>query len=109
MGQNSNGQLGDGTYSTNAPYGTNRPEQILAWAPLAGYNHLSSQLLAGGDMRLSFVGLPGTNYALDRSFSLRPTNWVPQVTNPAGANGGLVLTNTPNKTTNNFWRLRSVP
>jgi alpha-tubulin suppressor-like RCC1 family protein len=30
MGYNKLGQLGDGTYSTNAPYGTNRPEQIVA-------------------------------------------------------------------------------
>jgi hypothetical protein len=58
---------------------------------------------------LSFVGLVGTDYALDRSFSLSPANWVPQVTNPAGAGGVLVLTNTPNPATNNFWRVRSVP
>ena len=60
-------------------------------------------------MQLSFVGIAGTNYALDRSFSLSPANWVPQATNPAGAGGVLVFTNTPNPTTNNFWRIRSVP
>jgi len=58
---------------------------------------------------LSFVGIAGANYALDRSFSLIPANWVSLVTNPAGAGGVLVSTNTPDPTTNNFWRIRSVP
>jgi hypothetical protein len=99
------GQLADGTFSN-----TNRPKQIVAGSTLpAGYDRITGQLLAGGNVRLSFVGLAGTNYALDRSFGLRPTNWVAQVTNAAGADGLLVVTNTPNKTTNNFWRMRSVP
>ncbi len=75
-----------------------------------GYNQLTSQLLGGGNMRLSFVGLAGTNYALDRSFNLSPPiNWVPQMTNPAGVNGLLIFTNLADPTTNNFWRIRSVP
>jgi hypothetical protein len=53
--------------------------------------------------------MAGTNYALDRSVSLIPANWVPVVTNPADANGTLVSTSTPDLTTNNFWRIRSVP
>jgi hypothetical protein len=60
-------------------------------------------------MRLSFVGLTGTNYALDRTSKLSPATWVPQVTNPAGVGGVLVFTNTPIMATNNFWRIRSVP
>ena len=36
-------------------------------------------------------------------------DWVPVATNPADAYGVLVLTNTPNPGTNNFWRIRSVP
>lgn len=60
-------------------------------------------------MRLSYEGVAGTNYALDRTFSLSPVNWVPMVTNTAGTDGVLVLTNTPNNLTNNFWRVRSVP
>jgi len=43
------------------------------------------------------------------SFSLSPPNRVPQVTNTAGVGGVLLFTNTPNPTTNNFWRVRSVP
>src|SRR6202044_2704468 len=55
----------------------------------------SGQLMGGGNVRLSFVGIAGTNYALDRSFSLAPADWVPQLTNPAGTEGVLVFTNTP--------------
>lgn len=102
MGYNVNGQLGDGTFIN-----TNRPEQIVAGIP--GYNQIFGQIFGGGSLRLSFVGIAGTNYALDRAFNLATSNWVPQLTNPAGAGGVLVFTNAPNTVTNNFWRIRSVP
>ncbi len=102
MGNNANGQLGDGTYND-----TNQPELIVAGPP--GYNQISVQLLSGGKIGLTYVGMAGTNYELDRSFSLSPAIWVPQITNPARTGGMLVFTNTPNTTTNNFWRVRSVP
>ena len=109
MGYNGSGQLGDGTTDGDT-YTTNQPEQIVAGLNVPpGYNQISVHLLSGGKMRLSFVGFAGTNYALDRSFRLSPVNWVPQVTNPADVDGALVITNTPNPTTNNFWRIRSVP
>jgi hypothetical protein len=110
MGYNLFGQLGDGIVPTTFPYGTNQPELIApgSFVP-PGYNHISAQLLIGGNVRLSFVGLAATNYGLDRTFNLSPVNWVPQATNPAGAGGVLVFTNTPIATTNNFWRNRSVP
>jgi alpha-tubulin suppressor-like RCC1 family protein len=101
MGFNQYGQLGDGTVNQ-----TNRPELIVSAPP--SYI-ISAQLLSGGNVQLSFAGIAGTNYALDRSFSLSPPNWVPQVTNPAGAGRVLLFTNTPNAVTNNFWRIRSVP
>ena len=103
MGYNQFGVLGDGTYN----YSTNLPEQIVAGSP--GYNQISIQLLSDGSVRLSFVGIAGANYALDRSFSLMPANWVPQMTNSAGSGGVLVFTNSPDPTVNNFWRIRSVP
>ena len=80
----------------------------LIVAPV-GYNQISIPVLSGSQMQLSFVGLAASNYALDRSFTLSPANWIPQVTNPADANGNLIFTNTPDATTNNFWRIRSVP
>lgn len=97
-GSNQYGQLGNGTFN-----GTNQPQQILA-----AYNQISGQLL-DGDMQLSFVGIAGENYALDRSFSLSAPNWLPQTTNAANAIGALVFTNTPNPASNNFWRIRSAP
>jgi hypothetical protein len=107
MGADIFGQLGDGTFITTAPYGTSHPKQIVAGPP--GYNRISVQVLSGGDVRMSYEGMAGTNYALDRTFSLSPANWVPMVTNTADTDGVLVLTNTPNKLTNNFWRIHSVP
>jgi len=98
MGENGYGQLGDSTYNN-----TSQPEQILA-----AYNQIHCQLLRGINMQLSFVGIAGTHYALDRSFGLSPPNWIPQSTNPANSFGALVFTNTPDPTTNNFWRIRSV-
>ena len=102
MGYNTSGQLGDGISGTGIF--TNRPEQILA-----PYNQISGQLMGSTNMRLSFVGVAKAKYALDRSFTLSPPNWIPQVTNPAGSFGALVFTNPPDAATNNFWRIRSVP
>ncbi|MGD1089720.1 MAG: RCC1 domain-containing protein, partial [Verrucomicrobiota bacterium] len=103
MGLNESGQLGDGTDNVD----TNLPELIVPGPP--GYNQISVQLLSGRNASLSYAGIAGTNYVLDRTFSLAPPNWVPQVTNSAGAGGVLVFTNTPDPTTNNFWRVRSLP
>jgi hypothetical protein len=74
-----------------------------------GLNHLAGTLLSGGKMELMFLGSPGTNYVLERSYSLAPANWVPQITNPAGTSGLLTFTNTPNAATNDFWRVRRYP
>ncbi|HUA38528.1 MAG TPA: hypothetical protein VMA35_09080 [Candidatus Sulfopaludibacter sp.] len=106
MGENPVGELGDGN-TDDASYGTNLPEQIVTGPP--GYNQISVKLLSGGDVSLFFEGIAGMNYELDWSASLSPANWLPQATNPAGAGGALVFTNTPDATTNNFWRIRSAP
>jgi hypothetical protein len=101
MGNGGYGQLGDGTYDS-----TNLPEQIVV---NPAYNQIVVQLLSGGNLGLSFVGMTGTNYELEWFASLFPPNWLPQATNSAGAGGVLVFTNAPDPTTNNFWRIRSVP
>ncbi len=105
MGANANGQLGYG-----AGPSTNRPVLVVPGSGFPpGYDRISARRLGGGDVQLSFVGIAGSQYALDRSVRLVPANWVPQLTNAAGAGGVLVFTNTPDPATNNFWRIRSVP
>jgi len=101
MGLNGRGELGDGTYNQ-----VNRPEQIVG-----PYNQIQTtgQLVGGTNMQLNFVGVANANYALDRSSSLSPPNWIPQLTNAASSFGPLVFSNAPDATTNNFWRIRSVP
>ncbi|MDD5139753.1 MAG: immunoglobulin domain-containing protein [Verrucomicrobiales bacterium] len=74
-----------------------------------GYGQILGQLLSGGDVRLSFAGVAGGTYALDRSFNLSPPDWLPLLTNTTDANGLIFFTNTPDSSTNNFWRIRSVP
>jgi alpha-tubulin suppressor-like RCC1 family protein len=101
MGYNNNDELGDGT-----PIGKIRPEQIVV-NPF--YNQITGQLLGTGDVQLAFTGIAGNSYALDAATSLAPPNWTPQATNTAGTYGALLFTNTPDPTTNNFWRIRSVP
>jgi hypothetical protein len=74
------------------------------------YNRLTAERLAGGSVRLRYLGLSGMNYALDRTFDLTPfVYWEPQETNAAAPNGYVILTNTPEPTMNSFWRMRSVP
>jgi alpha-tubulin suppressor-like RCC1 family protein len=107
MGYQAMGQLGDGYYGNTY---TNLPEQIVAPPALPpGYNQITGQLLGGTNMQLSFLGDAVTKYALDRSFNLSPADWIPQATNFSDSGGALMFTNTPDATTNNFWRIRSVP
>lgn len=71
---------------------------------------ISSQLVGGGNVRLFFVGNANANYALDRTFNLEPPiAWMPLFTNVTDGSGMLAFTNTAVVTTNNFWRIRSVP
>ncbi|HEX4350840.1 MAG TPA: hypothetical protein VH251_10650, partial [Verrucomicrobiae bacterium] len=101
LGDNQLGELGDG--ALNNVYS---PEPIQQ---PANYRVAQDQLLASGNVRVTFVGVGTSSYALDRTFNLKSPLWVPQQTNIAGAGGVLIFTNTPNKATNNFWRIRSVP
>jgi alpha-tubulin suppressor-like RCC1 family protein len=93
--------IGDGTSNY-----TNRPEQIVV---NPSYNQITGQLMGSTKMQLTFYGNANAKYALERSASLSPPNWIPQATNAAGSFGVLLFTNMPDATTNNFWRIRSVP
>jgi hypothetical protein len=44
-----------------------------------------------------------------RASSVSPANWIPQATNATSSFGTLVFINPPDATTNNFWRICSVP
>ena len=82
---------------------------VTVTASGVGFNQLSVQVV-GPDVVLTYLGIPALNYALDRTFNLTPpVTWVPQITNPAAFNGAIIFTNTPNPSTNNFWRTRHVP
>jgi hypothetical protein len=81
---------------------------VLGDAP--GYNEITGSPLSGGGMQFSYIGSPGTNYALDRTFNLSPpVTWTPQVTNTMSVSGVMLFTNTPVPATNNFWRVRLIP
>jgi hypothetical protein len=72
------------------------------------YNQLAVETV-GSAVRLSYLGIPGTNYALEVTHGLTPPiTWTPVVTNPAAANGLLLFTNTPGGG-QSFYRTRYVP
>jgi hypothetical protein len=75
---------------------------------LPGSNLITIELLKDGNVRLTYLGDAGINYALERSSSLGNPDWVSLVTNTAPSGGVLVFTNTPDTSMNNFWRIRSV-
>ena len=82
------------------------------------YNQINARFVSGGMVRLTYLALTPIIsdrdpyevhfYALDRTFNLATPNWVPQATNYLDNLGGLVFTNMPDATTNNFWRIRHV-
>jgi hypothetical protein len=77
----------------------------------ASYNQLSATVLLGGDLELSYLGIPGTNYVLDLTHDLTPpVSWTGLKTNAAAANGVILFTNTPSLSpTNDFYRTRYAP
>lgn len=74
---------------------------------MTGFNQLSIEPLGGGTVRLTYLGIPGVNYALDWRTNLTAGDWVPIVTNAAAANGFMVFTNTTSEPVN-FYRTRYV-
>jgi hypothetical protein len=74
-----------------------------------GYNKLSGPTPNGGLYDLSYLGIPGFNYALDESPDLvAPYTWYPVVTNTAGANGSITYT-VPLSYPSGSFRTRYVP
>ena len=74
-----------------------------------GFNQVSAGV-DGGNAVLQYLGIPGTNYALEITHDLPATNWVPVITNPASANGYLYFTNPISLSpTNDYYRTRYAP
>ena len=75
-----------------------------------GFNRLSPPSPIGnGSVVLSYLGVPGYNYALDWATNLSaPINWMAVSTNTAGATGSLNFTNTSTEPAN-YFRTRYVP
>lgn len=87
---------------------SDKPGLRLSFASLSGYNWITIEQLKDGDVRLTYLGDANSSYALERSSSLTNPNWVSLVTNTTSSDGVLVITNTPDTSINNFWRIRSV-
>jgi len=77
----------------------------------SSFNQLSAVTIPGGDLELTYLGIPGTNYALEITHDLTPpVTWSALKTNPAAGNGYLIFTNTPSlPLTNDFYRTRFAP
>jgi Bacterial Ig domain len=115
--QNTNGAPGldSFTYTVNDGRGGTATGTIAINVVAPGgqlHNTMSAPeiLGAGPDVRLTFLGVPADNYALDWTHDLSPVIlWLPLVTNMAGTNGLVVYTNTPAVITPDFYRTRLVP
>jgi hypothetical protein len=78
-------------------------------AAAKGFNMIGTPQMIGGYEVLTYAGIPGFNYALDWTTNLTPPIvWTPIMTNPASANGSLILSNTPSAGPD-FYRTRYVP
>jgi hypothetical protein len=78
-------------------------------AAAQGFNKIGTPQLIGGYEVLTYAGIPGLKYALDWTTNLTPPIvWTPIMTNPASANGSLILSNTPSGGSD-FYRTRYVP
>lgn len=74
-----------------------------------GFNQLAlPENIGPNTWRLSYLGIPGYQYALDWRTNLTLGSWVPVETNTAGTNGLLLFTNVSAETAN-FYRTRYVP
>lgn len=81
---------------------------VTVTPPSQGFNQVAAQSLGGGSIRLTYLGIPGNNYALDWRTNLSAGNWIPVMTNVAASNGYLIFTNTSVESLN-FYRTRFVP
>ena len=81
---------------------------VIVYSP-EGFNQISATT-GGGNAYLTYLGIPGTDYALEITHSLTPPiTWSPLVTNTAATNGYLNFTNVVSlPPTNDFYRTHAV-
>ncbi|MDB6018253.1 MAG: parallel beta-helix repeat [Pedosphaera sp.] len=98
------------TYTVTDPYGTTvtKPVTVIVYNP-EGLNQLHPpSLLGGGVAVLTYMGIPGNQYALDSTTNLAaPITWTAVATNFAGSDGIVNFTNMSFAPAN-FFRTRSV-
>ena len=106
-----NGTADSFTYIVSDGFGGSASATINVAIIVAGqgFNQLSLVILGNGDVKLTFLGVPGYTYALDWTHELsQPINWTPVLTNTAASNGYLLFTNTPSGGSD-FFRTRYAP
>lgn len=100
------------TYTVSDSVGGIATAKVLVSVASSGLNRLESPVIAGPNkFKLTFSGIPDSNYALESTGSLvPPVTWTPQGTNATDANGLVSYTNSPSPTgTTGYWRTRYVP
>jgi hypothetical protein len=96
-------------YTVSDTYGSTATNTVTVSviASSADVNRMTAGM-SGGNVVLTYLGIPWNNYALEQTFSLSPPVWLPVVTNPASVNGYISFTN-PLPGSNGFWRIRWAP
>ena len=91
--------------------GTNTGTIAVTLSSSGGSFNQISATSGGGFAYLTYLGIPGTNYALDWATNLTaPITWKGIATNAAGASGSINFTNLISlPPTNDFYRTRYVP
>jgi hypothetical protein len=59
----------------------------------------------GPNYRVTYLGLPFTQYVLEQTYSLAPANWIPVITNYSAEDSTVDFITTPTPGTNSFWRI----
>jgi predicted outer membrane repeat protein len=68
-------------------------------------NNVSVIGIYGPDYRLTYLGVPFTQYILEHTYNLNPANWVPVDTNASMEDGTLDFITVPTPGTNSYWRI----
>ena len=105
------GSYANVTFTVEDAYGGSSTASVAVLITSATGANLISATAGDGNAYLSYAGIPGYNYSLDKANSITPPiMWVPQVTNTVNGIGRLNFTNQLSLwPTNDFYRTRYVP